>query len=178
MDGRTGPIDERALMNVAPPMHNHLAPPPPSFIFILMDDTGFNDIGYQQTNRTVSIRTPRIDAACSKGVKLSNYYVQPICTPTRRAYDRPLSIPLRRHRLYHRRSRSVGEYRQTRLFCAILQRRRTTRLRFMANGISASSKTRYYRRHAALTSNRACTMPRVIITSILLMEAMTGMLMR
>ena len=72
-------------MSVAPPMHNHLAPPPPSFVFILMDDTGFNDIGYQQTNRTVPIRTPRIDALASEGVKLSNYYVQPICTPTRAA---------------------------------------------------------------------------------------------
>ena len=50
-----------------------------------MDDTGFNDIGYQQSNRSVPIRTPRIDALAADGVRLTDYYVQPICTPTRAA---------------------------------------------------------------------------------------------
>ena len=58
---------------------------PPSFTFFLMDDTGFNDIGYQSTNRSVPIRTPRIDALAAGGVRLTDYYVQPICTPTRAA---------------------------------------------------------------------------------------------
>ena len=62
-----------------------VTPQPPSFAFILQDDTGFNDIGYQQTNRSVPIHTPRLDSLAAEGIKLTEYYVQPICTPTRAA---------------------------------------------------------------------------------------------
>lgn len=40
---------------------------------------GFNDIGYHNPN----IKTPTLDKLASEGVKLENYYVQPICTPSR-----------------------------------------------------------------------------------------------
>ncbi|XP_067935201.1 arylsulfatase B-like [Watersipora subatra] len=52
---------------------------PPHIIFILADDYGFNDIGYHRSE----IFTPNLDQMASDGVKLENYYVQPICTPTR-----------------------------------------------------------------------------------------------
>lgn len=52
---------------------------PPHIIFILIDDQGFNDIGYHNP----SIRTPTLDKLSSEGVRLENYYVQPICTPSR-----------------------------------------------------------------------------------------------
>ncbi|XP_022099953.1 arylsulfatase B-like isoform X1 [Acanthaster planci] len=52
---------------------------PPNIIFILADDYGFNDIGYHGSK----IRTPWLDKLAAEGVKLENYYVQPICTPTR-----------------------------------------------------------------------------------------------
>ena len=39
----------------------------------------FNDIGYHQD----VIRTPNLDSISAKGVRLENYYVQPICTPSR-----------------------------------------------------------------------------------------------
>ncbi|XP_063419817.1 arylsulfatase J-like [Mytilus trossulus] len=51
----------------------------PNIIFILVDDYGFNDIGYHGSE----IRTPNLDRLANEGVKLENYYVQPICTPTR-----------------------------------------------------------------------------------------------
>lgn len=51
----------------------------PHIIFILIDDQGFNDIGYHNP----SIQTPTLDKLAAEGVKLENYYVQPICTPTR-----------------------------------------------------------------------------------------------
>ena len=51
----------------------------PHVVFILADDFGFNDVGYHGSE----IRTPNIDALSEKGVRLENYYVQPICTPTR-----------------------------------------------------------------------------------------------
>merc|ERR1712166_46309 len=60
----------------------------PNIVFILIDDTGFNDIGYHNRstpNGRGRILTPHIDKLADTGVKLSNYYVQPICTPTRAA---------------------------------------------------------------------------------------------
>ena len=48
-------------------------------IFILADDYGFNDIGYHGSE----IKTPQMDKLSSDGIRLQNYYVQPICTPSR-----------------------------------------------------------------------------------------------
>ena len=48
-------------------------------IFILADDYGFNDIGYHGSE----IKTPQMDQLSSDGIRLQNYYVQPICTPSR-----------------------------------------------------------------------------------------------
>lgn len=51
----------------------------PNIVFVLADDYGFNDIGYHGSE----IYTPTLDMLAAQGVKLENYYVQPICTPTR-----------------------------------------------------------------------------------------------
>ncbi|KAK7491343.1 hypothetical protein BaRGS_00017444 [Batillaria attramentaria] len=57
------------------------APPsrPPNIVFVLADDYGYHDVGYHGSR----IRTPTLDRLASEGVRLENYYVQPICTPTR-----------------------------------------------------------------------------------------------
>lgn len=52
---------------------------PPNIVLIIADDYGWNDIGYHGSE----IKTPNLDSLASKGVKLENYYVQPICTPSR-----------------------------------------------------------------------------------------------
>lgn len=54
-------------------------PQPPHIIFIMTDDQGFNDIGYHSSD----IKTPVLDKLAADGVKLENYYIQPICTPSR-----------------------------------------------------------------------------------------------
>ena len=62
--------------------------PPPNVVFMLIDDTGYNDIGYNNRSSPGGrgrILTPNIDRLADAGVKLTNYYVQPICTPTRAA---------------------------------------------------------------------------------------------
>uniref|UniRef100_A0A3Q3KXT7 Sulfatase N-terminal domain-containing protein n=1 Tax=Labrus bergylta TaxID=56723 RepID=A0A3Q3KXT7_9LABR len=51
----------------------------PHILFILTDDQGFNDIGYHNP----TIKTPTLDKLAAEGVTLENYYVQPICTPSR-----------------------------------------------------------------------------------------------
>mgnify|MGYP001794491143 FL=1 len=51
----------------------------PNIIFIIADDYGWNDIGYHGSE----IKTPHLDKLAANGVKLENYYVQPICTPSR-----------------------------------------------------------------------------------------------
>ncbi|XP_068190570.1 arylsulfatase B-like [Antennarius striatus] len=56
-----------------------LAAQQPHIVFILADDFGWNDVGYHGSE----IRTPNLDQLSAKGVRLENYYVQPICTPSR-----------------------------------------------------------------------------------------------
>jgi hypothetical protein len=51
----------------------------PNILFILADDYGHKDVGYHGS----AIKTPNIDKLAFEGVRLENYYVQPICTPTR-----------------------------------------------------------------------------------------------
>jgi len=52
----------------------------PNIVFILADDLGFRDVGY---HGSTAIKTPTLDRLAYNGVRLENYYVQPICTPTR-----------------------------------------------------------------------------------------------
>lgn len=52
---------------------------PPHLIFIMVDDQGYGDIGYHGSD----IHTPVLDQLAEEGVKLENYYVQPICSPSR-----------------------------------------------------------------------------------------------
>ncbi|XP_033124055.1 arylsulfatase B-like isoform X2 [Anneissia japonica] len=51
----------------------------PNILFILSDDHGYRDVGYHGS----LFDTPVLDEMAAKGVKLENYYVQPICSPTR-----------------------------------------------------------------------------------------------
>lgn len=51
----------------------------PHIIFIMVDDQGFRDVGYHGSE----IKTPTLDRLAATGVKLENYYVQPLCSPSR-----------------------------------------------------------------------------------------------
>jgi hypothetical protein len=52
---------------------------PKAVVLILADDLGYNMVGYH--NKTVL--SPNIDALAAGGIKLENFYVAPVCSPTR-----------------------------------------------------------------------------------------------
>lgn len=51
----------------------------PNIIIIIPDDLGWYDVGYHGS----SIKTPNIDKLAQSGVRFSQHYVMPTCTPTR-----------------------------------------------------------------------------------------------
>jgi arylsulfatase A-like enzyme len=53
----------------------------PNIIFIISDDQGWRDIGYNQSD----IKTPVMDMLAANGAKLTQHYVYPTCSPTRAA---------------------------------------------------------------------------------------------
>jgi arylsulfatase A-like enzyme len=55
---------------------------PPNIVHIVADDLGWKDVGF---NGCADIKTPNIDALAAGGAKLTQFYVQPMCTPTRAA---------------------------------------------------------------------------------------------
>lgn len=55
-------------------------PAKPNIVHIVADDLGWKDVGF---NGCTDIKTPNIDALAAGGVKFSQFYVQPMCTPTR-----------------------------------------------------------------------------------------------
>lgn len=63
------------------PPEEALASPKPNIVIFLADDLGWKDVGYHGSE----IKTPKLDALAAAGVRLEQFYVQSICTPTRAA---------------------------------------------------------------------------------------------
>jgi arylsulfatase A-like enzyme len=57
------------------------AAPKPNVVFLLADDLGSGDVGW----RGSEIRTPHLDKLARAGATLEQFYVQPLCSPTRAA---------------------------------------------------------------------------------------------
>lgn len=53
----------------------------PNIVYFLADDLGWGDVGWHQGE----IRTPNLDRLASAGARLEQFYVQPVCSPTRAA---------------------------------------------------------------------------------------------
>ena len=52
---------------------------PPNIVIILADDLGFADTGMFGSE----IETPNIDKLAEEGIRFTNFYTNPMCTPTR-----------------------------------------------------------------------------------------------
>lgn len=52
----------------------------PNIILIMADDQGWGDL---ESSGNKNIKTPNIDLLSSEGVSFENFYVQPVCSPTR-----------------------------------------------------------------------------------------------
>ena len=57
---------------------------PPNIIFVLSDDIGYPDIGYNG-GAGQGIKTPVMDRLARKGIILDNYYAQHACSASRGA---------------------------------------------------------------------------------------------
>ena len=55
----------------------------PHIVFILADDLGFGDVGWN--NKLMADVTKRLARIAARGVTPSQYYVQQVCTPSRSA---------------------------------------------------------------------------------------------
>ena len=53
----------------------------PNIIYIVSDDQGWKDVGFHGSD----IRTPHLDELARGGVRLEQFYAQPMCTPSRAA---------------------------------------------------------------------------------------------
>jgi len=70
-----------ACLGWAPPAAAQQAAPRPNIVYIVADDLGWKDVGFHGSD----IRTPNIDRLAREGARLEQFYVQPMCTPTRAA---------------------------------------------------------------------------------------------
>jgi arylsulfatase A-like enzyme len=63
------------------PVASQQAAPRPHIVYIVADDLGWKDVGFHGSD----IKTPNIDRLAREGARLEQFYVQPMCTPTRAA---------------------------------------------------------------------------------------------
>ena len=76
----------------------------PHIVFILLDDAGWAEVGYNDPR----VPTPIMDRLARQGVKLGNYYVQPLCTPSRTQLLTGRHEV--RHMINHPRPSSISKY--------------------------------------------------------------------
>src|SRR6478752_3142340 len=69
------------VLIAASPASAQPSPPRPNIVYIVADDLGWKDVGFHGSD----IKTPNVDKLAETGARLEQFYVQPMCTPTRAA---------------------------------------------------------------------------------------------
>ncbi|NJM54817.1 MAG: sulfatase-like hydrolase/transferase [Verrucomicrobiae bacterium] len=59
------------------------SPPQPNINFILADDLGYGDLACYGSDK---VATPNLDGMAKEGMKLTSFYVAPVCSPTRASF--------------------------------------------------------------------------------------------
>ena len=54
----------------------------PNIVLIMTDDQGFGDVGFHGNTK---LNTPNLDRLASESAEFTNFYIQPLCAPTRAA---------------------------------------------------------------------------------------------
>ena len=62
-----------------------LAKKPPNIVFMLVDNFGYGDLGSYGGGVIRGIPTPKLDQLAAEGMRLTNFNVEPECTPSRSA---------------------------------------------------------------------------------------------
>lgn len=60
-------------------------PQKPNVVFILADNVGYGDLGSYAGGELRGAPTPRLDQMAREGLRLTQYLVEPACTPSRAA---------------------------------------------------------------------------------------------
>ena len=69
-----------AVLGLSVPALAQPSGPKPNIVHIVADDLGWKDVGF---NGCTDIKTPNLDKLAAGGAKFTQFYVQPMCTPTR-----------------------------------------------------------------------------------------------
>jgi len=69
------------LATLSAPALSQEAAPRPNILYIVADDLGWADVGFQGSD----ISTPALDALAAEGAQFTQFYAQPMCTQTRAA---------------------------------------------------------------------------------------------
>eukprot|EP00434_Breviolum_minutum_P008538 symbB.v1.2.007531.t1/scaffold462.1/size201456/21 len=88
---RHGREERREDRRHRPGYHHYPSPPPPpprkpNIFVIIVDDLGFNQVGYRARHtENFDVHTPFIDDLAEKGIKMERFYATPWCAPSRAA---------------------------------------------------------------------------------------------
>ena len=69
-----------AVLLAAMPACNNMVDTRPNIVLIMTDDQGYGDIG---AHGNTQLRTPNIDQLYGESVRMTQFYVSPVCAPTR-----------------------------------------------------------------------------------------------
>lgn len=58
----------------------------PNIVFMMVDNYGYGDLGCYGGGELRGVPTPRVDKLASEGIRLTNFNVEPECTPSRSAF--------------------------------------------------------------------------------------------
>lgn len=79
--GTTVGMTQRIPPSTTPDAAWPVPAPRPNIIYFLADDLGYDDVGWRGSD----IQTPNLDKLAKAGTQLKQFYVQPVCSPTRAA---------------------------------------------------------------------------------------------